>query len=441
LCTVSVTKSPDHDVSASRPTTHAMGDPSRRTRRPSPSRPEFWRSPLRGPWLTSFLGTLLVPAVAVMLLTGFISHWAYYPEGTVAPGFDLPVLLHIPASWPTWSYAVNQGTHVTLGLMTMPFILAKLWSVMPKLFQRPVVSSFAGALERISILALVASVLVEFATGILDVDNSFAGPVDFNTVHYYGAWVFGTLFVLHACVKLPTVRRAYRTRGALKPLLQGLPQTSPEPPVAGGLAPTNPASPTISRRGLLAMVGGASLTIFAVQAGQSIGGPFRSLALLAPRGRVFGTGPNDFPVTHTAATAQITPAMTGPAWRLRAVGGRAMSFTREQLLAMEQATHTVTITCTEGWSTTQRWTGVRLADLARLVNAPKGAMLGALSLEEGAGASFVEAQFMDDRALLALRVNGADLSPDHGYPARVIVPNIPGTHNTKWVAELRFEAA
>ena len=69
------------------------------------------------------------------------------------------------------------------------------------------------------------------------------------------------------------------------------------------------------------MVGGASLTIFAVQAGQSIGGPLRRLALLAPRGRVFGTGPNDFPVTHTAATAQITSAMTGPAWRLTAVGG------------------------------------------------------------------------------------------------------------------------
>ena len=189
------------------------------------------------------------------------------------------------------------------------------------------------------------------------------------------------------------------------------------------------------------MVGGASLTIFAVEAGQSIGGPLRRLALLAPRGRVFGTGPNDFPVTHTAATAQITPAMTGPAWRLTAVGGRTVSLTREQLLAMDQATHTVTITCTEGWSTTQRWTGVRLADLARLVNAPKGAMLGALSLEHGAGASFVESQFMDDRALLALRVNGADLSPDHGYPARVIVPNVPGTHNTKWVGELRFEAA
>ena len=31
--------------------------------------------------------------------------------------------------------------------------------------------------------------------------------------------------------------------------------------------------------------------------------------------------------------------------------------------------------------------------------------------------------------------------PDHGYPARVILPNVPGTHNIKWVGELRFEAA
>lgn len=376
-----------------------------------------------------------------MVLTGFISHWAYYPESTVSPGADLPVLFHIPASWPAWSYAVNQGTHVTLGLMTLPLVLAKLWSVMPKLFQRPVVSSFAGALERISLLALVTSVLVEFATGILDIDDNLFGPMNFNAVHYYGAWVFGTLFVLHACVKLPTVRRAYRTRGVLKPLLQGLPQTAPEPPVAGGLAPVNPGAPTISRRGLLAMVGGASLTIFAVQAGESIGGPFRRLALLAPRGRVFGTGPNDFPVTHTAETAQITSTMTGPAWRLTAVGGRAISLTREQLLAMDQTTRTVTITCTEGWSTTQRWTGVRLADLARLVNAPKGSMLRAVSLEAGAETNFGPSQFMDDHALLALGVNGADLSPDHGYPARVIVPNVPGNHNIKWVGELRFEAA
>jgi DMSO/TMAO reductase YedYZ molybdopterin-dependent catalytic subunit len=63
------------------------------------------------------------------------------------------------------------------------------------------------------------------------------------------------------------------------------------------------------------------------------------------------------------------------------------------------------------------------------------------SLEADYQATFGHSQFMDDRALLALQVNGTDLSPDHGYPARLVVPNVPGTHNIKWVSELRFEAA
>ncbi len=417
---------------------------SRSSRPPAtPFRPELWRSPLRGPWLTSFLGTLLVPAITVIALTGFVGHWAWYPD-LQGNGTFGPALFHFPASWPSWSYAVTQGTHVTLGLMTLPLVLAKLWSVMPKLFQRPVVKNVAGALERISLLALVASVLVEFATGALLAED-YPSTFNFDVIHYYGAWVFGTLFVLHACTKLPVMRRAYRERGVLKPLMQGVSQTKPEPPDGGGLAPINPAAPTISRRGVLAMVGGASLSIFAVQAGESIGGPVRKLALLAPRGRVFGTGPNDFPVTHTAASAQITSAMTGADWRLTVVGARTIYFSRQQLLDMTQSTRTLTITCTDGWSTTQHWTGVRLAELARLVDAPEEAILDAISLEVtgqlNAQTRFPPSRYADDRSLLALRVNGVDISLDHGYPARVIVPNVPGNLNTKWVSELRFEAA
>ena len=47
------------------------------------------------------------------------------------------------------------------------------------------------------------------------------------------------------------------------------------------------------------------------------------------------------------------------------------------------------------------------------------------------------ARSRDPDALLALKVNGADLSPDHGYPARIIVPALPGVHNTKWVGRDR----
>jgi DMSO/TMAO reductase YedYZ molybdopterin-dependent catalytic subunit len=35
-------------------------------------------------------------------------------------------------------------------------------------------------------------------------------------------------------------------------------------------------------------------------------------------------------------------------------------------------------------------------------------------------------------------VNGEDLSLDHGFPARVIVPANPGVHNTKWVTLMTF---
>ena len=418
---------------------------------PAPRRlagPEAWRSPLRGPWLTSVLGSLLVPAIGILLVTGFIAHWAYHPtlpnNASVDPAYDISPPFQFSAAWPFWSYAVNQGVHVTLGLMTLPLVLAKLWSVMPRLFERPAWRGLAALLERLSLLLLVGSMLVEFATGILNIDDAGSPGVNFFVVHYYGAWVFGSAFVLHALVKLPTVRRAYRERGVLKPLRDGLGETRPEPHVAGGLAPADPATPTLTRRGLLAMVGGAALTIFAVQVGESIGGPLRRLALLAPRGRVFGTGPNDFPITNTAASRGITTDMTTDHWRLTLVGQRTVSLDRAALLAMPQATHTLSITCTEGWTTTQHWTGVPLRALARLVDASPDAVLSVLSLDQAAvgqtDVSFSQAQFTDPRALLALRVNGEDISLDHGYPARVILPNIPGSQNVKWAREMRFAA-
>jgi DMSO/TMAO reductase YedYZ molybdopterin-dependent catalytic subunit len=396
--------------------------------------------------LTSLLGTILLPTMSVIALTGFISHWAYRPQlpgnATVNPSYDLPVLLQLPQSWPSWDYAVTQGIHVTLGLVAIPLVAAKLWSVIPRLFAWPPVRNLAGLVERASMLLLVGSLLVELVTGTLWVQDYFPLHVDFYPVHYYGAWVFGAMFVLHACVKLPVVRRAYRERGVLAPLRRSLAETAPEPLGESSLVPVNPAAPTLTRRGLLAMVGGASLTVLVVQSGQSIGGPLRRLALLAPRGRVFGTGPNGFQVNHTAVAARVTAAITSPGWTLAVTGPRTLTFTRAQLLAMEQGTETLTISCTEGWSTTQHWTGVRLLDLARLADVPAGAILHAASLQNGgpnASASIGYEQWSDPRALLALRVNGAELSPDHGYPARVILSGAPGLYNTKWVRELRFE--
>ena len=84
---------------------------------------------------------------------------------------------------------------------------------------------------------------------------------------------------------------------------------------------------------------------------------------------------------------------------------------------------------------------MRLRDLARLAGADQPASVLVESLQRGGAFSRVvlsAGQVMDPDSLLALRVNGADLSPDHGYPARVIVPASPGVHNTKWVTSMTF---
>ena len=87
---------------------------------------------------------------------------------------------------------------------------------------------------------------------------------------------------------------------------------------------------------------------------------------------------------------------------------------------------------------------MRLADLAALAGAPDDANVLVESLQEGGAfsqATLASNQINDSHSLLALKVNGADLSLDHGFPARVIVPALPGVHNTKWVKRMTFTAA
>jgi DMSO/TMAO reductase YedYZ molybdopterin-dependent catalytic subunit len=200
----------------------------------------------------------------------------------------------------------------------------------------------------------------------------------------------------------------------------------------------------MSRRGALALVSGGAAMIGLLTAGQTLGGFTRPFALLLPRGRDSGTGPNGFPINRTAAAAGISPEATTTQWQLTLTGGaNVQGLTRDELLAMPQHTAVLPIACVEGWSSTQTWTGVRLRDLAALSGVENPTSAQVTSLERSG--SFKEAllqrgQVLAPDSLLALKVNSADLSLDHGFPARIIVPAMPGVHNTKWVSSIRFEA-
>jgi DMSO/TMAO reductase YedYZ molybdopterin-dependent catalytic subunit len=298
----------------------------------------------------------------------------------------------------------------------------------------------AHALERLSLVMLVGGVLFEFATGILNIQNYYIFPFSFYTAHLYGAWVFIAGLVIHVILKFPQMRAGLRSRSLRRELRTPLAGTRPEPPDLGGLRAADPAAPTISRRGLLAAVGGGSAALAALAAGQSIGGWTRRTALLAPRG-LSAAQSGALPVNRTAAAAAVTAADVGSEYRLVLDGARVVRLTREQLQALPQHSAVLPIACVEGWSYAARWTGPRLADLARLagIARPGPAVVG--SLEKNGPfrqVTLSAAQVADPQSLLALQLNGADLSWDHGYPARTIIPAAPGVHNTKWVATITF---
>jgi DMSO/TMAO reductase YedYZ molybdopterin-dependent catalytic subunit len=120
-----------------------------------------------------------------------------------------------------------------------------------------------------------------------------------------------------------------------------------------------------------------------------------------------------------------------------------MTLSRAELAALPQHTARLPIACVEGWSTLQTWTGVRLRDLAALAGGPQPSSAFVESLEEGpfAQGTLTAGQVLDPDALLALRVNGVDISLDHGFPARIIVPALPGVRCTKWVRSIEFRGS
>ena len=409
-----------------------------------------WRSPLRGPWLTSVLGAVLLIGLPVVIITGLLSYIAYGPRlGQAMPAhvgwlrlpiFDWP-------SRPAWLYQFTQGLHVGVGLVLVPVVVAKLWSVIPRLFTWPPTRSIAQALERLSLVMLVGGMLFEIATGLLFIQYDFLFWFPLHTAHYFGAWVFIAGFVMHLTLKVPKMVRGLRSMSLRTVLLSNRAHTRAEPHTPNGLVADDPAEPSISRRGALALVATGTVGVAILTAGQTLGGLARQTVLFLPRGRTRTNGPNDFPINKTAAAARVDPAAIGDAWRLTLAGGPSpVVLDRAALAAMPQHTARLPIGCVQGWSTVQTWSGIRLADLAAAAGVPTPASMHVQSLQKVADERIGDYshtvlrgnQVLDPDAMLAMRVNGAELSPNHGYPARIIVPALPGVHNTKWVSSIEF---
>lgn len=356
----------------------------------------------------SLLGIALGVAFLVCFLTGVWSHLHQHP----------PAWLPLPLG-PVGLYRVTQGLHVITGLISVPLLLAKLYSVSPQLLQRPVVRGPVHAMERLAILPLVGGSLFLLLTGAGNIARWYPWEFFFTVGHWWAAWLVLGATMIHLAFKVPIVRRALAER----------PASADEPADAGEL----------TRRRLFLTIGATAAVLTITTAGQTV--PFlRRVTWLAPRRP--DIGPQGFPVNRTAAAAGTTELGDDPDWVLEVVGadGQAVSFDREQLRAMPQRTEVLPISCVEGWSAEATWTGVSVAEVLRRAGRDL-ADVTVRSAQTAGGyrsSELSEKAVRDERCLLALRVNGEDLHPDHGAPLRLIAPNRPGVLQTKWVVRLEL---
>jgi DMSO/TMAO reductase YedYZ molybdopterin-dependent catalytic subunit len=335
---------------------------------------------------TARVGLWLGITFVTCFITGLLSHAIQHPPSW----FFWP-------SRPVNLYRVTQGLHVISGVAAIPLLLAKLWSVYPKLFAKPLVRNLPHALERGSILVLSGAAFFELVTGIFNVAQNYPWTFYFPQVHYAVAWIAVGSVILHIAIKLPVIRRAF-TR---------------ELPDAG-------------RRTFLRTTWLATGAAVLATAGTTV--PFlRTISTLAWRG---STG---LPVNRTAAGAGVEKE---PNYTLTVAG---KTFTLDDLNRMPQVTAELPIACVEGWSQNATWTGVRIADLLTAAGVHPGVPISVKSMETTGlyRASVLPGEHTKDPlTLLALKLNGEVLGMDHGYPARIIAPSRPGVLQTKWVNRL-----
>ena len=142
----------------------------------------------------------------------------------------------------------------------------------------------------------------------------------------------------------------------------------------------------------------------------------------------------DFPVTMWLNDR--VPYVDGDGWRLRVDG--YVEHPYETSLAELTAGATAsavsvkaTLDCTGGWYTTRVWEGAAVSELLARARPKAGA--GSITIRSRTGYfrrySLSEAR----RAVLAWQVDGAALSPGHGFPARMVEPHKRGYDWVKWV--------
>jgi DMSO/TMAO reductase YedYZ molybdopterin-dependent catalytic subunit len=147
-------------------------------------------------------------------------------------------------------------------------------------------------------------------------------------------------------------------------------------------------------------------------------------------------------------TALLTPRLDASTWQLEVNGmvDRPYTMTYQELLDMPLIEQYVTIACVSnevggGLVGNAKWRGARLRDVLDRAGVREGATQIVGRAYDGFTVGFPTSWLdnPDREAMVVVAMNDEPLPPEHGYPARLIVPGLYGyVSATKWLTNIEL---
>ena len=144
-----------------------------------------------------------------------------------------------------------------------------------------------------------------------------------------------------------------------------------------------------------------------------------------------------WPVLHYGSVPHFDPAKWG--FRVWGLVEQPLNFSWEEFERLPRVHSRSDFHCVTRWSRfDNEWEGVAFREILRRVKPKPEAHYVLIHAEQGFTANVPLADLDRDNVLLATHHDGQSLSPDHGYPLRLIVPHLYAWKSVKWVGGLEF---
>jgi len=147
-----------------------------------------------------------------------------------------------------------------------------------------------------------------------------------------------------------------------------------------------------------------------------------------------------WPVLHAGDVPKVDLAT----WTLTISGEveEPLSLTYEQLTALPATEVTTDIHCVTRWSRFDaQFKGVHWSEIAKRCKPKPNARFAIAHAEQGFTANVPLGAIEDEHALVVYEADGEPLTPDHGWPVRLLVPSKYLWKSAKWLTGIELSAS